>query len=93
MVDDVERWRGRGIPLTVDVIVVLDVERSPGDVLLRHRFLEFTWFMGPGIDADHSERLVFEIRHERPLVWPCGPSGQSVLAPEIQQHDVSTVAR
>jgi hypothetical protein len=89
VIDDVERWRGWEVPLTVDGTFV--VKRPPGDVVLRHHFLEFTGFVAPGIDADEGERLLFQFRYERPLVRPGGPSGESELAPEIQQHDLATV--
>ena len=89
VIDDVKRWCGGEIPLTVDGALV--VERPPVDPLFRHHPFQFTWFMRPGIDADHCERLFFQIRYERPLVRPGGPSRQSELAPEIKQHDLAAI--
>ena len=89
VIDDVDRWRGGEVPLTVDGALV--IKRPPVDLLLGHHVLEFTRFMGPGIHTDQGEWLVFQIRDERPLVWPGGPSGESELAPEIKQHDFAAI--
>ena len=90
MIDDVKHWRGGEVPLTVDGAVVV-VKRPPVDFLLRHHFFEFTQIMDPGIDADEGEGLFFEIRYERPLVRPGGPSGQSELTPEVEQYDLAAI--
>jgi hypothetical protein len=43
------------------------------------------------VDADEREGLVFQVLHERPLVGPLGPSGQSDVAPEIEQYHLSAI--
>jgi hypothetical protein len=43
------------------------------------------------VDADKCEGLVFQVCHERPLVGPLGPSGESDEAPEVEQHNLATV--
>ena len=35
--------------------------------------------------------VLVQLRHERPLVGPTGPSGQSHLLPEIEEHDLAAV--
>ncbi len=89
VIDDVERWRGGEVPLTVDGTLI--VKRPPVDFFLRHHFFEFIWIVDPGIDADQGEWFFFKIRYERPLVRPSGPSRQSVLAPEIEQQDLAAI--
>ena len=87
MIDNKERWCRIGIPLTVDGAIV--VKSSPSDVKFLHGVFQFTRIMRPGVDADESERFIFEFRYERPLVRPSGPSRQSELRPEIEQHDLA----
>jgi hypothetical protein len=89
VIENIIRWGGEGIPLTVDGTYV--VKCPPVEFLPGHHFLEFTRIMVPGIDADEDKWLVFEIRYERPLVSPSGPSGQSEFTPEIQQHDLAPI--
>jgi len=89
VIDDVKGWRRREVPLPVDLSHI--VKRPPVYLLLSHYRFEFTGSVVPGIDADYSERLVFQCRHERPLVGPSGPSGQSEFAPEIEQHHFSAI--
>ena len=89
VIDDVKRWRGGEIPLTVDGTIV--VNGPPTNLVLRHHFLEFTRIVGPGIDADEGEWLFFQFRYERPLVRPGGPSRQSEFAPEIEQHHLAAI--
>ena len=36
-------------------------------------------------------RLFLQLRHERPLVRPCGPSRQSEFAPELEQCHLATI--
>src|SRR5262249_41370731 len=43
------------------------------------------------VDADQGEGSVFQLRYERPLVGPTGPSGQSDVLPEIEEHDLAAV--
>ena len=44
-----------------------------------------------GVHAEEGERFIFKPGDERPLVGPIGPSRQSVLGPEVEQHDFAAV--
>src|SRR5262249_24050014 len=95
VVDEVNR-RGAGQdPLLGDDAASLArrriAERSPGKVLLVRELLEGRGVRFTDVDTDDCERLVGEILHERPLVRPQGPSGASVLVPEVEQHDLAPV--
>src|SRR5262249_23597183 len=64
---------------------------SPGQLLLFHRLLELLDVVAVDVDADQGEGLVFQLLDERPLVGPLGPSGESLLMPEVEQHHLAPV--
>src|SRR5260370_18632379 len=59
--------------------------------VLGHSLLEVFGLEVVDVDADQCKGLVFPFRDERPLVRPTGPSGQSDLLPEIEEHDLAAV--
>src|SRR5216684_3863028 len=66
-------------------------ERPPSEILLFHEFLQGRGVRFTDVDADDSEWLAGEFLDERPLVRPHGPSGASVLVPEVEQHNLAAV--
>src|SRR5262245_19579684 len=88
VIDDVVHRRAGVIPLLEDRFV--DDERPPVQLLAVHHPLELLCLGVISVHADQGERLLFERLHERPLVGPVGPSDQSVLGPEVEQHDLAT---
>src|SRR5262249_15952833 len=94
VVDHIEGWRGGQVPLRRDRsrtgIASID-KGSPGYLLLVHHFLELLRVEATDVDADEGERLVFQVRYERPLVRPLGPSRQSDETPEIEQHHFPSI--
>ena len=89
VIEHVERRRGGRVPFATDGAVV--GKRSPVEFLLLHDFFQLFWFVRHDVDADQGERLLLQFRDERPLVGPMGPSRQSVLEPEIEQHDFAAI--
>ena len=81
--------RRAGVPFGVDRILMR--ERPPVHFLLVHSILEVLGLELAHVDADQGERFVLQLRDERPLVGPTGPSGQSDVLPEIQEHDLAAV--
>src|SRR5262249_37977817 len=43
------------------------------------------------VHAEKREGLVTQVHYERPLVGPLGPSRQSHIAPEIEQHHLPAI--
>src|SRR5262249_5632242 len=66
-------------------------ERTPGESLLLHHFLELLRAAAAGVDPDEREGLVLQSLHERPLVGPLRPSRQSDMAPEVEQHHLAAI--
>src|SRR5690349_16272994 len=92
-IEDVERRRVRQVPSARDrprTGGALVRERPPGQLLLLHHVFEVL-AVAPDVHADQCERLVLQTLHERPLVGPLAPSGQSVFRPEVEQHDLAPV--
>src|SRR5262249_14936870 len=80
VVDYIERRRGGQVPPRRDRsrTGVASVDKGPpGYLLLVHHLLELLRVEATNVDADEREGLFFQVRHEPPLVWPLGPSGQS----------------
>src|SRR5262249_61274049 len=94
VVDQIHRRRGGQVPLRRDRTCtgVAGVNKgSPGDLLLGRHLLELLRVEAADVDADEGERLVFQVLHERPLVWPLGPSRQSDDTPEVEQHHLPAI--
>ena len=81
VVNDIKRRRGGRVPLATNSTVI--GKRPKTEILFLHNLLECFWFVRHDVDADQDEWLVFQLLDERPLVGPMGPSGWSVLLPEI----------
>src|SRR5262245_61403528 len=95
VVDEINCRRARQVPFLGDGSHFRArpriAERPPGKVLLLHEFLEGRGARFTDVDADDGEWLAGELLDERPLVRPHGPSGASVLVPEIEQHHLAAV--
>ena len=89
MIDDVERRRGGRLPLVTDRPRVR--KRSPGQLLRFYRLLELLDVVAIDVDADQGEGLLCQLLDERPLVGPLGPSGDSLLMPEVEKHHLAPV--
>ena len=87
-IEDVIAWRA-GVPRGVNRLLMR--ERPPVHFLFVHSFLEVFGFESADVNADQGEWLVFQLRYERPLVGPTGPSGQSDVLPEIEEDDLAAV--
>ena len=92
--DKVSAWRSR---FHLAAMVPL-ARRSPGSANDRHvsfslsiTALSFLGVVAGDVDADQGEWLVFQLLDERPLVGPLAPSGESVFAPEVEQHHLAAV--
>src|SRR5262249_43172079 len=66
-------------------------ERPPREVLFLHDLLEGCWARFTDVDAEDGEARTGLLLDERPLVRPHGPSGASVLVPEVEQHHLAAV--
>jgi len=94
VVDHIKRRRGGEVPLRCNWprTRVARIDKGPPvDLLLLHDLLELLRLEAADVDADEGEGLVFQVRHERPLVGPLAPSGQSDVAPEIEQHHLPAI--
>src|SRR5262245_9224488 len=90
VVDDVVAWRPRVVPGGGDYLAVIG-ERPPVQVVLLRGLLELRRVVSISVHANQRKGLPLQLRHERPLVGPSGPSGPSELRPEIEQHDLAPV--